>query len=495
MIAIPFYMAILSDSLSDIGMDIIIPTIFSSFILFNSYLYEISIAALVIPYAAVIGLLLWQFGVLTPAIQRVKRLASEMQSSAADKRDALIHTKYSQSKRTQRRQLTPQGYLHFLYKKALDVMTVVFYYCTIKAWKEILRRKPNRLDRIWQQQNMPYGLHGRVFVESHDSVLTSVINKSIYIPSPTNVTKTTMKEEAVRRYAARQNSALDIPEAIKAIACDEWSKDWQRGDDESHTTFVTQMLSRSLQAYTEEAARKEPLPINNPTYIAVSQKRSRDFNQANEYRSSFQIVTTVNQALKRMIFTHIKSSLSSLADGEYLASVLLSDGFDSPILIHDLLIMIHEAYLSYHPNNVPLSDEEQGEVVQDFYAWLVTRGASKLVEFNEFAAWFRRVDDKIMRVRQAIIDQPRARVCDSLASEIEEEEEEDRQSSTMMEDFNSSDEAAAKLNVFFSADEYDAQSYAVQFEDDDEEMDEEERLRRQLAAEESVYGFEFYENN
>ncbi len=170
--------------------------------------------------------------------------------------------------------------------------------------------------------------------------------------------------------------------------------------------------------------------------------------------------------MQRMVRQYAKTGVSSAEDSEYLASMLLAEGVDTPVLVQDVAVMLRQCWRYYQPGGAALSEEERGEVMLALLSWVASTCGrhAKHVKFHKFVAWFREMHHTILRVRTAIDSQPPLRRPSIVAA---------------------SPIGSPRANSVSS------HSLLMRMDSTSSNFD----LAAVVAGDRSMYGFEFYETN
>lgn len=406
-VVLPILIAFLSNKLSDIVLDMLLPSFFSGVILVHYYLFTISVLFLLLPYFVGITFYLWKFGILRPVVRKVQqRVEKEIKFYQNGAAHAKRYNKSSRSKFS-------MTFLGFCRSTLLSFRTVLFYaiaYMTGNVSEEQQKRKltpKQKATEMWFNMNLPRSLQGYVMSEKEMNSFRNTQSGSELENNSRSTYHGLSSNNLLKTYSKKYSSqTITIPDEILEMRRLEWSA---QIDQPVKKGYVTALLEKGLFDYATK------------TNEDVNVKSTREFTRgkrAELFEDRNIITSDVEKALKRILQKYVKNTVALGSSYDHLKSVIDCEDNDVELHISSLTAEVEDIWNHFYPGGVKMSPEEREEAMEDLHDWydnktkadsvtntnreLSGQTNAKTICLEDFRNWFLRLSANILRMREAI---------------------------------------------------------------------------------------------
>jgi hypothetical protein len=179
LVVIPALLALVSEVLSELTLETLLPSLFSGFLIANQVLYQTSVIVLIIPYLAVAAFLIWSYVIFHPSKRRVMRL----EQIPPNQRARAAWLRYYHSSK----QSFWTSYLRLILSRCADMQAYIVYnYLSFHKLSNKQKQAKSRAT-YWRLMNTSLLVQGRVHKSksSSDDILSGLseeVQQEHFIP-------------------------------------------------------------------------------------------------------------------------------------------------------------------------------------------------------------------------------------------------------------------------------------------------------------------------
>lgn len=383
-IVIPALLGLVSDLLMDNSLEIAIPTLFSSFILFNTVLYELHPVVLIAPYVVIIMFALLRLGLLAPAVARIRKLK---ENAMQDQWKASRRSRINESSRPWSSQVLD---------RFLSAVMFIFSPLFPRMYsKTVSKADGRRLDinstyeDLWKRMNMPANRQGLI-VRSIDS-----LNES-----------SSVKARMACDVADIDTSiAIDIPEPILQMIVDDECFRGLKGDKVTLTFLNKQIFNAVDQDSLESGVKQYVLDPPQHTESEALRSLRMSFITSSPDVAAYRVFNELllgSDGYTPWTAPSIESLEESGASGTR-ARAGAGGEVRTSFSIVEFAAAMDSCLKDFSPGGVPMSEVELEEAQLDLQAWSDSQEA-EVFSIVDFKSWLVCFVDTLVRTRRANVD-------------------------------------------------------------------------------------------
>eukprot|EP01034_Spumella_vulgaris_P028761 gene28761-35678_t len=340
---------------------------------------------------------MWKRTVNETALARVNRAKKQAETSRCvvvtpDRRHELRRAKRT---RTKHPVLTFVVYLGECVGKGFTRVLFLAYY-PLRV-KELRLREHKRLKNVWSKMNL-----GLTTV-AHESILTRKASKPINMTQSmyagaefwNNQTRESFMNRVQQAEKESEQTALHIHPDIMAMTLPpiDWDKTFGR---HKRPNYLTDLLQDKLLHISAITASKKAEDFEE-VYKALQMQEDAYYRapliRPILYRDQHEISVDVHDALLRMLRRYVgRTDLTSTVHSqteEYFSTISQYVKYSEPIHCDVTTQIMKHIFTLYHPGGLELSGEEQAEVLEMYFNWVLDEGLSgEFMPYSVFETWF-----------------------------------------------------------------------------------------------------------
>lgn len=364
LLLIPALFTVISISLSDKTLDIIIPSMLSAFLLANVSLLLFSPILFAAVYLLLIALLLWKFGMFDSTIHKLRKSL-----------DAYYSKKFVE----RGRQVKEDKTLVDLIRRAFRVV-----------YKRIFH-DDSSVSTKWKYLNVPYFHQGYAGIYKPQEVLFEVMS-----PVSSFLTSSPKSQKGKKNLKHEGDWGLVVDEPVE-IPYD---------SSDSSKLFIPSLVSdlfikppeidviKVVQKYFHE--EEEKIFDHDRMIIMENHEKSE---LAHQYFMEAKTASFEELLRRVMLDLQTHYDFQDLDTHRHSYSVLLVKHYNEPHAMENYFDSLNRVWDSYQPYGQTVEKAMRDEMFENFVEWHFKKYGNDIAEINfqDFAAWLESVDDVLLK--------------------------------------------------------------------------------------------------
>lgn len=384
MVVVAAYIAMVNEPLIEQLMDVSISSVWLSFLLINTKLYDISPIIIIVVYGSFLLFFGYRLYVFIPAVKRARAARARGLGSSQD---------FQRIRPASKRRGVARS-CSVLYSKVMDIFGHLMYNLSDSAKMAAARREQRNLE-MWTSMNRTHAHTASVSSEVTQPLAPKQLS-SIRVPGRKDLHR---RRSAFRLTKVVTNPDINLPPFILAMR---GTGDMFVANSENYVEEQITAAKFFNCAKDSAPSCSQDLPIVYTMSATGLGTRARNFKE-NKGVSSDPFVT-----LRRLLSRHFLGP-EAVSRGEEISAFEELDALNCTFYLGELLSLLDFVFDIYYPNNSILTKDERMEVLESFHSWwrsvcLQTASDSirdsdskktteqgDCVSFADFSAWFLRV--------------------------------------------------------------------------------------------------------